>query len=465
MRHQRQRNARNAPAETSLAEKDTVVVTAGSFIGEIGVIVEKCDTASFKVCLLGTVALQDYRKNKNLPAEKRRILTTKKENEIRRFEKRELNRRISKEKQKVLLAKQGKHREQVAAQRKKWRRHQRSLLEASDAGGRVEGERDEKRRKAVGGGQCAPRSLTDHSRSVFVGRLDYSTSESALKEVFSQFGPVSAAVLVRNRDQGSRGYGFVEFERVSSEEHMEKVLRKVVLHMDGSCAFGRPIVVDRCRGNLQTWLPARLMGGLGKTRNKGDAKGDLVECSGRDLHDGSLQKPGGRLQRAQQRVRKDAEEMVHFDDVRLEIEPKNVFKWLLRIKLPVPPSSGASGAASDSEFLVLQFLLMFPHYRYPANPPRLFSTHEVGHEYFSGSPWNSPQPPSAFSPSGLYPVYLPILKKKAQEHLQTNSSAIAMQHWTSGYTRLPYHTLLIPRFPACLSVGASARALFSSFFR
>jgi len=247
---------------------------------------------------------------------------------------------------------------------------------------------------------------------------------------------------------------------------MEKVLRKVVLHMDGSCAFGRPIVVDRCRGHLQTWLPARLMGGLGKTRNMGDAKGDLVECSGRDLHVGSLQKPRGRLQRAQQRVRKDAEEMVHFDDVRLEIDPKNVFKWLLRIKLPVPSSgaSGASGAASDSEFLVLQFLLMFPHYRYPANPPRPFSTHEVRHEYFSGLPWNSPQPHSAFSPSGLYPVYLPILKNKAQEHLQTNSSAIAMQHWTTGYIcAYPTTHFSSPAFLlACLLKPAFA--FLSSFF-
>ena len=132
--------------------------------------------------------------------------------------------------------------------------------------------------------------------------------------------------------------------------------------MDGSCVFGRPIVVDRCRGLDPSWLPARLGGGLGETRKKVDHKG-RSECSGRALQVPQL----GRLKRAEERVRRDFEEVAHVGDIRVEMDPNNIFRWRLEVLVSPPASSSMSGASW------LIFHMMFPHYRYPANPPRLFS--------------------------------------------------------------------------------------------
>lgn len=54
---------------------------------------------------------------------------------------------------------------------------------------------------------------------LFVGNLSYSTSGEDLKDLFSQFGEVISASVVKDRDSGrSRGFGFVELpEREQGE--------------------------------------------------------------------------------------------------------------------------------------------------------------------------------------------------------------------------------------------------------
>ena len=48
--------------------------------------------------------------------------------------------------------------------------------------------------------------------TVFVGRLNYNTTEERLKREFEIFGPVEWVRVVKNREtRKSRGYAFVEF--------------------------------------------------------------------------------------------------------------------------------------------------------------------------------------------------------------------------------------------------------------
>ena len=51
------------------------------------------------------------------------------------------------------------------------------------------------------------------SKKIYVGNLSYNTTEDGLFSVFSQFGKVDSAMVIRDRltDQ-SRGFGFVEME-------------------------------------------------------------------------------------------------------------------------------------------------------------------------------------------------------------------------------------------------------------
>ena len=48
---------------------------------------------------------------------------------------------------------------------------------------------------------------------VYVGKLSYNTTEEALRELFSQAGPVKTANIIIDKFTGrSKGFGFVEFE-------------------------------------------------------------------------------------------------------------------------------------------------------------------------------------------------------------------------------------------------------------
>ncbi len=48
---------------------------------------------------------------------------------------------------------------------------------------------------------------------LFVGGLPFSTTDDELKDGFSQYGTVTSAKVITDRETGrSRGFGFVEFE-------------------------------------------------------------------------------------------------------------------------------------------------------------------------------------------------------------------------------------------------------------
>lgn len=79
------------------------------------------------------------------------------------------------------------------------------------------------------------------NKKLYIGNLDYGTSEDALEEAFSEAGEVESADIVSDRNTGrSRGFGFVE---MSSEEEAEKAIEL----LDGKELDGRTLKVDEAR--------------------------------------------------------------------------------------------------------------------------------------------------------------------------------------------------------------------------
>ena len=51
------------------------------------------------------------------------------------------------------------------------------------------------------------------SKNLYVGNIPFSTTDDTLRAAFEQFGPVSSAKVITERETGrSRGFGFVEME-------------------------------------------------------------------------------------------------------------------------------------------------------------------------------------------------------------------------------------------------------------
>ncbi|KAL9237839.1 hypothetical protein vseg_012340 [Gypsophila vaccaria] len=76
------------------------------------------------------------------------------------------------------------------------------------------------------------------SSKLFIGGLSYSIDDLSLKEAFSQFGEVTDAKVIMDRNTGrSRGFGFVDY--VDSES-----ANSAVTSMDGQDLQGRNIHVS-----------------------------------------------------------------------------------------------------------------------------------------------------------------------------------------------------------------------------
>ncbi|OGK42605.1 RNA-binding protein [Candidatus Roizmanbacteria bacterium RIFCSPLOWO2_01_FULL_37_12] len=75
---------------------------------------------------------------------------------------------------------------------------------------------------------------------LFVGSLPWAVTSDGLKEMFAQFGEITEAVVITDRNTGrSKGFGFVTFAK---EEDAQKALE-----MNGKEVEGRTIVVNTAR--------------------------------------------------------------------------------------------------------------------------------------------------------------------------------------------------------------------------
>jgi cold-inducible RNA-binding protein len=94
-------------------------------------------------------------------------------------------------------------------------------------------------------------------KNIFVGNLDFNTSEDELRQLFEAYGQVDRVAIMTDRDTGrSRGFGFVE---MSSAEDGEKAIAA----LNGSQVGGRTLNVNEARPK-----PERSGGGGGGGRGR-----------------------------------------------------------------------------------------------------------------------------------------------------------------------------------------------------
>lgn len=75
--------------------------------------------------------------------------------------------------------------------------------------------------------------------NIFVAKLNYATSEDALRQAFEEFGTVDSAKVIMDRDtQRSKGFGFVEMPDDSEANEAISNLNETELD-------GRTIVVKK----------------------------------------------------------------------------------------------------------------------------------------------------------------------------------------------------------------------------
>ncbi|MEG6585746.1 RNA recognition motif domain-containing protein [Dendrosporobacter sp. 1207_IL3150] len=78
------------------------------------------------------------------------------------------------------------------------------------------------------------------AKTLYVGNLPWSTTDTSLIEAFSPYGTVISSRIITDKETGrSRGFGFVEVEDADAD--------KMVEAMHGSDFGGRQIVVNEAK--------------------------------------------------------------------------------------------------------------------------------------------------------------------------------------------------------------------------
>lgn len=76
---------------------------------------------------------------------------------------------------------------------------------------------------------------------IFVGNLSWEATDNDIKDAFAQFGTVSKADVVKDRDTGrSRGFAFVEMDN-------DAEANAAIEGLNGKEIMGRAIVVNEAR--------------------------------------------------------------------------------------------------------------------------------------------------------------------------------------------------------------------------
>ncbi|KAL5381161.1 hypothetical protein DPSP01_007415 [Paraphaeosphaeria sporulosa] len=110
-----------------------------------------------------------------------------------------------------------------------------------------------------------PKVQGDAFNTLFVSRLNYSTTEEDLEREFGRYGPIERIRIVENvkaapdapLKKRKRGYAFIVYER-------EKDMKAAYKETDGMRIKDRKVTVDVERGRtVSGWRPRRFGGGLG----------------------------------------------------------------------------------------------------------------------------------------------------------------------------------------------------------
>ena len=96
---------------------------------------------------------------------------------------------------------------------------------------------------------------------LYVGNLAYSVRDESLQAAFGQFGTVTSAKVMMDRETGrSKGFGFVE---MGSDAEAQSAING----MNGQALDGRPLVVNEARPREER--PGGFGGGGGGSRSGG----------------------------------------------------------------------------------------------------------------------------------------------------------------------------------------------------
>lgn len=99
--------------------------------------------------------------------------------------------------------------------------------------------------------------------NIFVAKLNYDTSSEDLREAFEQFGEVSSASIVNDRETGrSKGFGFVE---MANDDEAKAAINA----LDGADFDGRTIAVKVAEPRENRGGGGNRGGGYGGNRGGG----------------------------------------------------------------------------------------------------------------------------------------------------------------------------------------------------
>ena len=77
-------------------------------------------------------------------------------------------------------------------------------------------------------------------KNIFVGNLDFNTSEEELRQLFEAHGQVDRVSILTDRDTGrSKGFGFVSMENADAD--------KAIAQLNGTEFNGRNLTVNEAR--------------------------------------------------------------------------------------------------------------------------------------------------------------------------------------------------------------------------
>ena len=82
-------------------------------------------------------------------------------------------------------------------------------------------------------------------KNIFVGNLEFNTSEDELRHLFEVYGQVDRVSIMTDRETGrSRGFGFVEMANAEEGE-------KAIAGLNGSQLGGRTLNVNEARPKVE----------------------------------------------------------------------------------------------------------------------------------------------------------------------------------------------------------------------
>jgi len=77
--------------------------------------------------------------------------------------------------------------------------------------------------------------------NIYVGNLNYRLEEEALEQAFAEYGEVSSAKLITDRETGrAKGFGFIEMPN-------DEEARAAIDGLNGAEIMGRTMVVNEAR--------------------------------------------------------------------------------------------------------------------------------------------------------------------------------------------------------------------------